>query len=118
MINKLYASVTGTVSLDFRDSGVLTSIVISAQTPTAVTAQIEVSFNSTAQFQTNDATGVLASVNLPAVIGATGNLTVPLNEPIDAGERIYLHTSSGVMVSALLVSTTAGAPSRVAPRRR
>ncbi len=118
MINKLFSTVTGTVSLDIREPGSITAIMISAQVPTAVTAEIEVSFNSTAQFQTNDATGILASVNLPAVIGAQANVVLQLSEPVDAGERIYLHISGSPRTSATIVTSTTGSPGRVPARRR
>jgi hypothetical protein len=119
MVNKLFSTVTGTVSLDIRETGILNSVVISAQVPTATTAEVELSFNSTGQTLTNDATGVLASMNLPAVIGGSGHVHIQMNEPVDAGERIYLHTTGSPRCSVTLYSTPTGqASARATVRRR
>ncbi len=118
MVNKLYLSITGSASLDMRESGTITAIEISTQSPTAVTNQIEVGFNSAAQFQTNDATGVLASVNVPSVIAASVNVVIPLSEAVDAGERLYLHQSAGGMTSVVIYSIPGGPPSTRLPARR
>ncbi len=119
MIQKLHSTTTGTVSLDIRETGVLTQLVLTCQIPTASQAQIEVSFNSTAQFSTNDATGVLATMNLGPSIGNAGHVSITLEEPVDAGERIYLHTSASAVSTALLVTRpSAPAASRPVARRR
>ena len=118
MVNKLYSSVTGTASLDVREPGVITGITISWQTPAAATVKIEVSFNSTAQFAVNDSTGILAAMNGPSAMGASGHLTIPMNELVDAGERLYLHTEGSPVISVVIYTQTAGTAARVPARRR
>lgn len=114
MVNTLYLSTAGTASLDFRDKGTITGICIMWK-DVAVGAG-EVSFNSSSSLTTNDTTGVIAGVLSNATAVANGQY-FPLQEPVDVGERIFLHVTGALNETRVFIMTDS-APSRPSTRRR
>jgi hypothetical protein len=114
MVNSLYIGAAGSVSLDFRDAGKITTIVL--VTNDGATGAIEVSFNATAAFTTHDTTGVVGGL----ILGGGGNgqrLVFPLNESVDVGERLFLHVSGALNTARAFVHTDSAAV-RASARRR
>jgi hypothetical protein len=114
MVNTLYLAAAGTASLDFRDAGNIVGVTIS--TNSAAIGSIEVSFNSSSSFATNDTTGVIAG----AVVAASGldpAAFYEMTEPVDVGERIFLHNSAANVVR-VFIYTDSKSSARAATRRR
>jgi len=102
MIHKLFSSVAGdaAASLDIREDGRITGILLVLAGTGLSDGSIlraEVSFASTNGFSSNDTTAALVGNEVAyefttsggSLFGAT--IFVPLDEPAQAGERLYLH---------------------------
>ena len=113
MVHSLYIAAAGSVSLDIRDDAKITAIVIAANDQAPGGA--EVSFTSTAQLTTNDTTGVLAGLPLAGSL-APATMMYVMNEPVEAGERLYLHVTGANACRAFVYTDRAGA--RPSTRRR
>ncbi len=90
MINSLYIASAGSVALDIREDGKITGITIVGVD--ALNGGAEVSFIAGPHLSTHDAIGVLAGV----IYAGAGNPLVhrvELDEPVQAGERLYLHVA-------------------------
>jgi hypothetical protein len=105
MINTLFSQAPGTVSIDFRDAGNLTAIALSSTDN--VGGQVEVSFNSTPSYTTNDTTGVIAAIVLQAG-GTPQQLVIPMSEPVDVGERLFLHNQAANTARAIVITDSKG----------
>ena len=114
MVNTLYLGGAGTASLDMRDDGNIIGIGISCTN--AAAGSLEVSFNSSSSFTTNDTTGVIGAQVLDGV-GSGGQMTyLAMKEPVSVGERVFLHLSGANIARVLIFTDTAAA--RPATRRR
>jgi hypothetical protein len=116
MINTLYLGTAGTVSLDIREDGHLVGVNISSND--AAPGTLEVSFNSSPSFSTNDTTGVIAGTFLTGSGTLANNTRIALREPVSVGERIFLHMTGLNQARVFLYTETSGAASRAAVRRR
>jgi len=102
----------GSISVDVRADGILRGVQIASTHATGV----EVSFASTSSFLTNDTASSL--------IGIVNNTTIsspPLEIPVQAGERVYLHwdgSAAAAKAGVWLYIDEAGGDRRPAPRRR
>jgi hypothetical protein len=114
MVNSLYAGGPGSVSLDFREDGHLVGLFLTVN-DLAVGA-VEVSFNSSSSFTTNDTSGVIGGAVLNAAGIQVGQM-ISLKEPISVGERIFLHLSGAGNICRVFLYTDGGV-ARPASRRR
>lgn len=90
--------------------------------------EAELSFMATNQLSTNDARGAISSVKCRANLTTSGaavngvNTHHPMNLPVAAGERLYLHISATAGVNsvahAMLHFEFPGTPGRRSQRRR
>lgn len=115
MVHTLYIATAGTVSLDFRDPGRITCVVISSADAAAGGA--ELSFNSSAQLTTNDTTGTIAGLVLQGNANGPPVAVFHLDESVDAGERIYLHVTGAANATRAFICVS-GAGTRASSRRR
>jgi hypothetical protein len=113
MVNTLYLSAAGTASFDFRDAGNITSVTLSHNN--AAIGATEVSFNSSQATTTNDTTGVIAAI-VSTAAGQPSDAVFPMKEPVDVGERLFLHVTGANICRATVV--TDATPGRAGVRRR
>jgi hypothetical protein len=111
-INTLYANAAGTVSIDMRDAGRIKGILVLSNM--AAAGSVEVSFNSSSQSTTTDTTGVICGLLNQA--GTGQSVYIDLDEPVDVGERIYMHTTGISAVRAFIYTDSATV--KASPRRR
>jgi hypothetical protein len=114
MVHSLLQTGPGTSSLDFRDQGSVVGITISFVD--SAPGALEVSFNSSPSPTVNDTTGLIAGVVLNGS-GLSREATFHLREPVDVGERLFLHVS-GVGNSGRALISTDAASQKPPPRRR
>jgi hypothetical protein len=115
MVNKLFLSLAGTASLDFRDNGKITAVSVSWSG--GGSGGWELSFNSSSQISTNDATGTILNGTIPSAAASNGFASLLMNETVDAGERVFLHLT-GVGAAATATIITDSATVKASPRRR
>jgi hypothetical protein len=111
MVNTLYLAAPGTISIDMRDAGNIVGISISCSD--AAGGSVEVGFNSSPSYTTTDTTGVIAAA-IYSGNGFSGNQYFEMKEPVDVGERIFLHNSAlnAVRVLVYTDAATVRAPTR------
>jgi hypothetical protein len=131
MIHKLFgsAALDGAASIDIREDGRITGILL-VLTGTGLQdgsfLRGEVSFSSTNGFTSNDTTAALIGNELSYELLTSGGsnfgatIFVPLDEPAQSGERLYLHVGamavSGIRATAFVYTDAKG--SRPSVRRR
>jgi hypothetical protein len=112
-VNTLYISAVGTSSIDFRDAGNIVGINMVSNDNAPGT--IEVSFNSSPSFTTNDTTGVIGGLILPGN-GTGADFSAVMREAVDVGERLFLHSSSAAATRVFVYTDATG--TKPSPRRR
>lgn len=129
MLYSLYSAADGSVSIDVRENDVIEAVHLETYTLAPVdgaVAKAELSFGSASQFTTNDASGIIASVanasDATVGVGKAMNSTFlsGIQVPINAGERLYLHTAKGSQtdqVTRCVIYTRKGASRQVNQRR-
>lgn len=115
MINSLYIATAGTVSLDFREDGNITGIMLSCAN--VAVGAVEVSFNSSSSFTTNDTTGVVCGTIADGAGSTIVSELAGLSEPVQVGERIFLHVTGALNVTRVFIFTDSKSQ-RAATRRR
>jgi hypothetical protein len=107
MVQKLFVSgvnALNSVSLDIREDDRLVGLFIDQDIlgPVDTTdVSDEISFLSTPSISSNDTTGVLAEVRFTIDLVTSGmmhggkSVYIPMDEPVQAGERLFLHHSVG-----------------------
>jgi hypothetical protein len=113
MIYRMFTAAAGTASIDIRDPGKLIGVCFSISNLGGVNGRVELSFNSTPSFTTNDVTGTIGSITFAQ---EDCQLYIPMNEPIDVGERLFCHSSSTAEVYVTICTDTQTV--RAATRRR
>ncbi len=116
VIQKIFAATTtapGSVSVDIRADGILRGVHLA----TTHNGAVEISFGSTSSATTNDtASSLIGVANTIAAISSP-----PLEIPVQAGERVFLHWESAIAAAKAtcwLYIDEAGGDRRPAPRRR
>jgi hypothetical protein len=92
MVHKLYSALIGATSLEIRNAGQILGLFVSIANTGAGVHNWEVSFLSSGNYLVNDTSGVLAAGFLGA--GQSANVFIQTNEPIEQGERLFLHTTT------------------------
>ncbi len=115
MVNTLYLVGAGTVSIDMRDAGNIVGVTITGND--ASPGACEVSFNSSSSLTSNDTTGVICGAQFTGTAGSPLSFNSPMKEPVDVGERIFLH-QTGVANTVRVFLYTDADTKRAAVRRR
>jgi hypothetical protein len=98
------------VSLDIREDDTITAMLVS----NTAGAAVEVSFGSVSSFLTNDSTS-----SLMTILGGVDLSISDLKIPVQAGERLYLHSAAGTGDCVAMIYTTGDRQAaRPAVRRR
>jgi hypothetical protein len=103
MINTLYATGAVTASLDVRSDGRIIGLAYFINT--AATGNFELTFNSSPSYTTNDTTGVIAGGPLIANTALDGYIA--FDEPVEAGERLFLHQTGVGNITRLMIYSDA-----------
>ncbi len=114
MVNTLYLSGAGTVSIDMRDAGNIVGLTITGND--ASSGACEVSFNSSSSLATNDTTGVIGGLQFTGSV-VPQSFNSAMKEPVDVGERIFLH-QTGVANTVRVFLYSDADTKRAAVRRR
>lgn len=109
-IQKLYATTTGdaAAAVDVPQSGHIVGVYWSADGPLSADGDIlaaELSFGSTNAFAANDTRQVISEIRGQTQLVTSGQIFISWNQyhpvpdvPVGAGERLFLHLSTGLTV--------------------